>query len=129
MIYILKKCVNWEGSEIITATSTVSSLIEKLKKLTKDDRVSFGDYCELEFYNGIGDLLGKLKIERSEIPGLKNGVFSWGLILNQQIKTTLNFIKKFKEKSTAFVKSLLKPELSYNKLSPSGDRYDLFYCY
>lgn len=100
MIYILKKCVNWEGSEIITATSTVSSLIEKLKKLTKDDRVSFGDYCELEFYNGIGDLLGKLKIERSEIPGLKNGFGSshWGSYLEPTDENYSKFYGKIQSK-------------------------------
>lgn len=71
MIYILKRCVNWEGSEIITATSTISSLIEKIKKLVNDKRVNFGDYCEIDFYNGDGNLVGMLNIERSEIPGAK----------------------------------------------------------
>lgn len=68
MIYVFKSCVDWEGSEIITATQNIPELIRALRKAVIKDR-SFGEYCSLDYFDNHGDFIGSIRFAHSQIPG------------------------------------------------------------
>ncbi|QOI66449.1 hypothetical protein [Erwinia phage FBB1] len=110
--YVLVSCIAYEGDQLITATRTLRSLIEKLRKEVTSE-VGFGEYLELHFYNGDGDLIGSHVIAHSDIPGKKINFYSknagyyldnteenWSRLLGKLQSIEVNMLREFAAKQT-----------------------------
>lgn len=111
--YVLVSCAAYEGDQLITATRTLRSLIEKMRKEVDEELISFREHLEIHFYNGDGDLVGSHVIIHSDIPGKKINFYSknagyyldnteknWSRLLGKLQSIEVNMLREFAAKKT-----------------------------